>query len=65
LHSGGKRANQAVAAARLGYPSILLGVIGDIFGRQLLSTLEAFGVDPSHIGTTVSSSGRASIVVDA
>jgi len=66
LHSGGKGANQAVAAARLGYPSILLGVIGDdIFGRQLLSTLDGFGVDTSHIGTAVGSSGTASIVVDS
>jgi ribokinase len=66
LHSGGKGANQAVAAARLGYPSILLGAIGDdIFGRQLLSTLDGFGVDTRHIGTAAGSSGSASIVVDA
>ncbi len=66
LHSGGKGANQAVAVARLGYPSVLLGVTGDdIFGRQLLSTLNDFGVDTRHIGTAAGSSGTASIVVDA
>lgn len=66
LHSGGKGANQAVAVARLGYPSILLGVTGnDIFGRQLLSTLKDFGVDTRHVETTAGSSGTASIVVDS
>lgn len=66
LHSGGKGANQAVAVARLGYPSILLGVLGDdIFGRQLLSTLNDLGVDTEHVGSTAGSSGTASIVVDA
>ena len=66
LHSGGKGANQAVAIARLGHPSILLGVTGnDVFGQQLLSTLRGFGVDTRHIGTVESSSGTASIVVDS
>jgi ribokinase len=66
LHSGGKGGNQAVAVARLGYPSILLAVAGDdIFGRELLSTLNGFGVDTTHIGTAPGSSGIASIVVDA
>ncbi len=66
LHSGGKGGNQAVAVARLGYPSILLAVAGDdIFGRQLLATLNNFGVDTTHIGTAAGSSGTASIVVDA
>jgi ribokinase len=66
LHSGGKGANQAVAVARLGYPSTLLGVLGDdIFGTQLLATLQGFGVDMSHAGFVAGSSGTASIVVDA
>ena len=66
MHSGGKGANQAVAVARLGYPSVLLGVTGnDIFGRQLLTTLDGFGVDTSGIGTVAGSSGTATIVVDA
>lgn len=66
MYSGGKGANQAVAVARLGYPSILLGIVGnDIFGRQLLSTLDTFGVDTHHVGSSARSSGTASIVVDA
>jgi ribokinase len=66
MHSGGKGANQAAAVARLGHPSILLGVTGDdIFGHQLLSNLKGFGVDTNHVGTVAGSSGTASIVVDA
>ena len=65
MHSGGKGANQAVAVARLGYPSILLGVLGtDIFGRQLISTLKDYGVNTEHVGSANGSSGTASIVVD-
>jgi ribokinase len=42
LHSGGKGANQAVAVARLGYPSTLLGVLGDdIFGISFLPRCKA------------------------
>jgi ribokinase len=65
MHSGGKGANQAVAVARLGYPSILLGVLGsDVFSRQLISTLNEYGVNAEHVGSANGSSGTASIVVD-
>jgi ribokinase len=65
LHSGGKGANQAVAVARLGHPSILLGKIGsDAFGQQLLDTLRGYGVDTQHIEVTNGSSGTATIMVD-
>jgi ribokinase len=66
MYSGGKGGNQAVAAARLGSPSILLGKIGkDIFGTQLLDTLANDGVDISHVERTSGSTGTATIVVDA
>ena len=65
-NSGGKGANQAVAVARLGYPSVMLGMVGeDTLGKQLLDTLQSYGLDTSHIGVTKGSSGTASIVVDA
>lgn len=65
LHSGGKGANQAVAASRLGHPAVLLGATGDdIFGKQLRQTLAGYGVDTSHIATVSGPSGTASIVVD-
>jgi len=66
MHSGGKGANQAVAVARLGHPSILLGATGDdLFGHQLQSTLNESGVDTSHINIVHGSSGVASITVDS
>ena len=47
---GGKGANQAVAAARLGMPVIMAGRVGrDQFGDTLLSGLQADGVDISHV----------------
>lgn len=66
MHSGGKGANQAVAAARLGQRCILLGMLGaDIFATQLGGTLDDYGVETEHIGTANGPSGVASIVVDA
>jgi ribokinase len=65
MHSGGKGANQAVAVARLEYPSILLGAVGDdIFGSKLRGTLRDYGVDVSYIKTAAEPSGTATIVVD-
>ena len=57
-HSGGKGANQAVAAARLGAKVSLIGRLGDdAFGVQLKQHLEAAGVNvdgvavsPGHVG---------------
>ena len=47
---GGKGANQAVAAARLGMPVIMAGRVGrDQFGDTLLSGLAADGVDTSYV----------------
>jgi ribokinase len=62
---GGKGANQAVAAARLGASVAMVGSIGDdAFGRQLREGLAAEGVDVTHV-TRVSGigSGTASITV--
>jgi ribokinase len=47
---GGKGANQAVAAARLGAPAILIGAAGDDDrGRRALSGLEAESVNVAHV----------------
>src|SRR5215471_20117597 len=66
MHSGGKGANQAVAVARLGYPSVLLGAVGDdAFGNRLLTILENAHVDVSYVKEADGSSGTATIVVDS
>ncbi|NII04957.1 ribokinase [Luteibacter anthropi] len=62
---GGKGANQAVAAARLGAKVAMVGNIGDdAFGQQLYDGLKAEGIDVSHV-TRVEGigSGTASITV--
>jgi ribokinase len=72
---GGKGANQAVAAARLGVPTTLVGRVGaDDFGRSLLAAVQTAGVNsdavqidpttPSGVALiTVSAAGENQILV--
>ena len=62
---GGKGANQAVAAARLGAEVSLIGALGDdAFGRQLRQGLIDEGVDITHVRSLDDcASGTASITV--
>jgi ribokinase len=62
---GGKGANQAVAAARLGADVALVGATGnDAFGKQLRDGLAAEGIDLDHVAQLDdSASGTASITV--
>lgn len=62
---GGKGANQAVAAARLGAEVALVGATGgDAFGKQLRDGLAAEGVGLDHVVQLAdSASGTASITV--
>ena len=63
---GGKGANQAVAAARLGATVRMAGCVGDDdFGRQLLAALREEGVDAGAVRTvTEVPTGLAMISVD-
>jgi ribokinase len=63
---GGKGANQAVACARLGVDSHMIGRIGaDSFGDTLRRGLAGYGVDTSGVGIADSApSGVALITVD-
>lgn len=62
---GGKGANQAAAAAKLGARVRLIGLTGDDdFGREAREDLRSRGVDVSGLGTSASPTGVAAIVVD-
>ncbi|MBN3888905.1 MAG: ribokinase [Nostoc sp. JL31] len=73
--SGGKGANQAVALAKLGIPTQILGRVGaDDFGTELVNNLQASGVQTDNIFVdetvssgvaiiTVSQTGENQIVV--
>ncbi len=64
---GGKGANQAVAARRLGAEVRFIGCLGDdAWGREIRSALERQGVDASGVRLTdAAATGTAVIVVDA
>src|SRR3972149_751989 len=75
IFPGGKGANQAVAAARLGAEVTMVGCVGgDDFGRRLVDGLKAEGIDAVHVRVdpdvvsgvafiTVDSAARNTIVV--
>ncbi|MNV01662.1 Ribokinase [compost metagenome] len=63
--SGGKGANQAVAAARLGAQVSMVGCVGsDAYGKELREALLAEQIDCQAVSTVDGSSGVALIVVD-
>lgn len=63
---GGKGANQAVAAARLGADVMMVTKVGDdVFGQSTVNNLKGNGIDITHVGTVAGqSSGVAPIFVD-
>lgn len=63
---GGKGANQAVAIARLGIPTQIVGRVGrDSFGNELINSLQTAGVQTDHVLVDeATSSGVAAIAVD-
>ncbi len=66
VHPGGKGANQAVAAARLGVPTMLIAAVGhDDHARLALRHLTAAGVDTSAVHAVEAPTGVAQILVDA
>lgn len=66
VNPGGKSANQAVAAARLGGNVALLGAVGsDANGDMLVASTAGAGVDVSHVARASGPTGVAVISVDA
>jgi ribokinase len=64
---GGKGANQAVMAARLGAAVALVARVGrDLFGRDMVEHFRSEGIDTRHVTPTEGvSTGTAVITVDA
>lgn len=66
VNPGGKSANQAVAAARLGGQVTLLGAVGeDANGEMLLASAASSGVNTDHLRRVSEPTGVAVISVDA
>ncbi|MDD3170986.1 MAG: ribokinase [Bacilli bacterium] len=62
---GGKGANQAVAAAKMGGNVIMLGAVGnDFFGKKIKKNISAFHVNNTYIMTKEGATGVAIIVVN-
>ena len=63
---GGKGANQAVMAARLGVQTYMVGAVGDdVFGQSAIKNFADQGVNTEYLATVPGSSGVAPIWVDA
>jgi ribokinase len=61
---GGKGANQAVAASRLGYPVAMIAKVGDdAYGPALIENLKRAGVETAAISLAAGSSGLAPMFV--
>lgn len=62
---GGKGANQAVAASRLGASVLMVSRVGDdVFAENTVRNLRNNGIDTSHVLSTPGPSGVAPIFVD-
>ena len=63
---GGKGANQAIAASKLGAPATLIGCIGrDTFGRDLRSFLAATNIDLTFLRDTADAGTGTAIITVA
>jgi ribokinase len=63
---GGKGANQAVAVAKLGVPTAMVGRVGaDDFGRSLIAGLQAQGINTDGIGLDPDSRTGVAIITVA
>ncbi|RXZ80872.1 ribokinase [Paenibacillaceae bacterium] len=64
MNPGGKGANQAVAAARLGAQVHMIGCVGnDRFGQEIVAHLQKQGVDVSNVEPVTDATATASITL--
>lgn len=64
LHPGGKGANQAIAAARMGAAVTMVAAVGsDPYGDRLVATLAGEGIDVGPVARSDRPTGTAMIVV--
>ena len=62
-YPGGKGANQAVAVARMGARSAMIGRVGDdMFGPQLTDLLEGAGVDAGSVAVSSGTSSGIAVI---
>ena len=67
MNMGGKGANQAVAAAKLGADVVMVSKVGDdMLGEGVIRNFEAAGVRTKHVGrVSGQSTGTATILVNS
>lgn len=64
-YAGGKGANQALAAAKMGSDVIFISAVGDDdAGRSLVANLQSYGVDCSRVSIESKRTGTAFICLD-
>src|SRR5262245_42983114 len=61
---GGKGANQAVMAARLGAHVSLIAKVGDdVFGSQTLDNFRGLGIECTHVSTAVNCTTGTAVIL--
>lgn len=65
VHFGGAPANLAVGVSRLGHKAGFIGAVGsDDFGRLLINTLKAYGIDTEMVKVKKARTTLAFVIVD-